>query len=413
MNKYKPVAKVSYPAISVIIPMYNAEKFIGTCLESLLAQKFTDFEVIVVNDCSTDSSYAIVESYREKFDGRLTLAHMKENSGAAALPRNKGLNLSRGEYVYFLDSDDILINTALAEMYTLAKNYDADVVCCERHWEFGADGKIYLQTHQTGKLIDTPTFQSEDLGERLNELLQKDIWGGPLYKLTRRNFLVDNEIVFPNLRVCEDYFWTLNLFFHAKRFLRVPNAIYIEIKSESSLSRSNRTPQQRLSLWLNSAILGLKGLDNMLGELNFFRDNPQHRHAVINFFLNKMLAFGFQMGITLPPFEYYETIKQDFSSRLGEQDVLVAALCTLVNTLQRANILNIQQFNKVIAQVQEQFNKFNQFAEQAQKRIVELESVIQAQQKNNVANIQQFQKFALQAQARIAELEAKVNRLKK
>ena len=61
------------PKISVIIPLYNAEKFISACLESLLAQTFQDFEVVIVDDRSTDSSCAIVESYREKFGGRLTL----------------------------------------------------------------------------------------------------------------------------------------------------------------------------------------------------------------------------------------------------------------------------------------------------------------------------------------------------
>ena len=62
------------PAISVIIPMYNVEKYVGACLDSLLAQTFQDFEVIVVNDCSTDNSAAVVESYIPKFNGRLTLS---------------------------------------------------------------------------------------------------------------------------------------------------------------------------------------------------------------------------------------------------------------------------------------------------------------------------------------------------
>ncbi|MCR5833692.1 MAG: glycosyltransferase family 2 protein [Selenomonadaceae bacterium] len=87
--------------VSVIIPLYNVEKYIGEALDSLLAQTFKNFEVIVVDDCSTDSSCAIVENYKEKFNGRLTLFHMEENTGSGAMPRNKGLYLSRGEYVTF------------------------------------------------------------------------------------------------------------------------------------------------------------------------------------------------------------------------------------------------------------------------------------------------------------------------
>ena len=91
------------PKISVIIPLYNAEKYIGDCLESLLVQTFQDFEVIVVDDCSTDNSVAIVQSYAEKFGGRLKIARTKKNSGGGGyVPRNLGLNLSRGEYIFFL-----------------------------------------------------------------------------------------------------------------------------------------------------------------------------------------------------------------------------------------------------------------------------------------------------------------------
>lgn len=82
------------PAVSVIIPMYNAENFIAEGLESILAQTLQDFEVIVVDDCSTDNSRAVVESYLEKFDGRLKIFSTEKNSGNGALPRNKGMNFS-------------------------------------------------------------------------------------------------------------------------------------------------------------------------------------------------------------------------------------------------------------------------------------------------------------------------------
>lgn len=86
-------------AVSVIIPLYNAEKYVGECLDSLLEQTFQDFEVIVVDDCSTDNSAKIVESYAPKFNGRFMFTILEKNSGSGALPRNKGLLLSRGEYI--------------------------------------------------------------------------------------------------------------------------------------------------------------------------------------------------------------------------------------------------------------------------------------------------------------------------
>ena len=124
------------PAISIIIPVYNAEKFIGEALDSILEQTFQDFEVIVVDDCSKDSSPEVVKSYLEKFGGRLIFSSMKKNSGSAPAPRNKGFRFSRGEYIFFMDSDDTLTKTGLEEMYTLAKEYNADVVYCEKYFGF-------------------------------------------------------------------------------------------------------------------------------------------------------------------------------------------------------------------------------------------------------------------------------------
>ena len=99
--------------ISVIIPVYNAEKYLGVCLESLLIQTLQDFEVIIVDDCSTDASPAIAESYLEKFGGRLKIIYLEKNTGSGAVPRNEGLRFSRGEYVFFMDADDLIIDNAL------------------------------------------------------------------------------------------------------------------------------------------------------------------------------------------------------------------------------------------------------------------------------------------------------------
>ena len=87
---------LSSPAVSVIIPMYNAENYIGECLDSLLGQTFQNFELIVVDDCSTDSSCEIVESYIPKFDGRLKLYHTEKNTGSGLIARNIGLDYASG-----------------------------------------------------------------------------------------------------------------------------------------------------------------------------------------------------------------------------------------------------------------------------------------------------------------------------
>lgn len=97
--------------LSIIIPVYNVEKYIGECLESLLRQKLDDCEIIVVNDGSTDSSLRIIEDYTPKFNGILRIVSQK-NSGLSSA-RNEGVKYAKGEYIYFLDSDDYLKDFAI------------------------------------------------------------------------------------------------------------------------------------------------------------------------------------------------------------------------------------------------------------------------------------------------------------
>lgn len=92
------------PAISIVVPMYNVEKYIQTCLDSILDQTFQNFEVIIVDDCSTDRSAEIVEQ-KYLSDPRIKIYQQIKNSGAAST-RNLGMSVSRGKYVYFMDPDD-------------------------------------------------------------------------------------------------------------------------------------------------------------------------------------------------------------------------------------------------------------------------------------------------------------------
>ena len=186
---------INAPKISVIIPMYNAEKYIAECLESLLAQTFQDFEVIVVDDCSTDSSCAIVESYAPKFNGRLMLLQLDRNTGSGAVPRNTGLKFAHGEYVFFADADDLLTLTALEELFTLAESFKVEVVYCERYYKASADlSEITLDSEQKRDFVARPTFESEDLSVRLKEFAMGKFLVQPWSKFVRRSILLDNEL---------------------------------------------------------------------------------------------------------------------------------------------------------------------------------------------------------------------------
>ena len=313
------------PAISIVIPLYNAEKYLVECLDSILAQTFQDFEVIVVDDCSIDGSRAIVENYFEKFGGRLKLSVMGKNSGSGALPRNKGLKLSRGEYIFFMDNDDLLTPTALEELYTVAKNFSADVVYLERHFEASVD---LNEIHVAGETLGKPTLEAENLAERIHALIGRKFFLTPWSKFVRRDFLVEHEIFFPHVIIADDDIWTCALIFFTERFLRVPNPVYVWRQTKTSAMHKERTPQETLSFWLNPIIFGIKTLNEIMSRIEFFKQNVQYRCAVLEFFVHTKTAQVFESSLNLSLPEIFSAIENEFGKSLGERDVLISWLLT-------------------------------------------------------------------------------------
>ena len=320
------------PAVSVIIPLFNAENFISQTLESILNQTLKNFEVIVVDDCSTDNSVAVVEGCAEKFGGRLKLFGTEKNSGSGAFPRNKGLSLSRGEYVFFMDNDDLLTPTALEELYTQAKNFSADALYLERHFEANED---LSEIQIAGETFGRPTLETENLAERIRALVDRKFFLTPWSKFVKRDLLVEHEIFFPHVTICDDDIWTCAIIFFAKRIVRVPNPVYVWRLTEKSVMRRERTPQDTLNFWLNPIIFGIKTLDKFMSRIEFFRRNVQYRCAVLEFFVHTKTAQVFESSLNLSLAEIFSAIENEFGKSLGEQDVLISWLLTDLITQQK------------------------------------------------------------------------------
>lgn len=341
------------PAVSVIIPLYNAEKYLPATLESLLAQTFTDFEVIIADDCSTDASCAIVERYAAKFGGRLNLTRTAKNSGSGATPRNIGLTISRGEYVFNMDNDDLLTPTALEELYTLAKKFNADVVACERYYMARADlGEIFICDGRQG-VVNKPTFASDDLTERVRNLVDGNFLVTPWGKLVKRDVLIANEIAFPPTTIADDDIWTCEVLFSAEKILRVPNAVYVWRQTESSVMRRTRSPQELLEFWLQPIVFAIKTLDDFMGKFEFFRRRIEYRCAVLEFFVHSKLTQVVTAAekLTLP--EIYAAIKNSFGNSLGGHDVLISWLLADLIAQQKIFVANRQR----IADLDARLNK--------------------------------------------------------
>ena len=318
-------------AVSVVIPMYNAEKYIGELLESILAQTFTDFEVIIADDCSTDSSCAIVESYMPKFNGRLKLSHMKKNSGGPGAPCNKAIAHARGKYIFQMDNDDLLSIDALGTFYDTAEAFQADVVHTTRYFFFKGNfslDKIFMTPNSINKVMIDP----DDPGERI-KLFCKDATGvmGWL-KFVRRDLLIENEIIFQeDVKASQDIMWTIELICCAKRYVRIPQPLYIHRERDDSVSHKDRQGTERIKYLGHLLIKGVRHLCKFFNEQKFFQDNPQYVWMLLDW-LERRYSKNFGRALlNVSPQEAQAALAKIFKEDCGDQADLIAYLCTSVN----------------------------------------------------------------------------------
>lgn len=295
------------PKISVIIPMFNAEKFVRQTLVSVLASKFADYELIVVDDCSTDNSVAEVEKLLPHFNGRLKVLSTEKNSGGAGLPRNIGLANAAGKYVTFVDNDDMILPTALGDFFSAAENFDAEVVCTEKFFvstgEFsGKDMQVRLNV-AIDELVDAPTFEPEDLRQRIQRDLAGKFFITPWGKFFRRDFLIGNQIKFPQMRFAEDVNFCFKCLCLAKKFLRVPHVTNIRREMKTSAARMIIASRDGVRLWLKIFAKNISDLDEFLDALEFFRANPDVRGDVLNHYVGVHFGMIRNLFTTVQPYE--------------------------------------------------------------------------------------------------------------
>ncbi len=316
--------------VSVIVPVFNAEKFLGACLESILNQTLQDFEVIVVDDCSTDNSIVVAENFLERFGGRLKIISLPTNTGGGALPRNVGLDFARGRYVCFLDADDLLVDNALETFYTLAEKFHADATYMERGFTCDAE-PVIPQNFNCGdwrqNLIDTePTLETENFFERVEKFITRQYKWPPCWKFSRRKFLLDNEIKFPDMKTAEDGIFSFKLICLAKNFLFVPPPLYVQRLNAASVTREKKSPEQDLIFRAKTLLRGADCLEEFMSRFEFFRRNPDLRMRVIIFFLNVQLEEMQSSLQALTPGEVYEIFLREFSAAESSQPALISYL---------------------------------------------------------------------------------------
>lgn len=210
------------PEISIIVPVYNVERYLGKCLDSILIQTFVNFEIIVVNDGSTDLSGSICDEYSKR-DQRIIVIHKK--NGGLSSARNAGIRVAKGKYIGFVDSDDYIDINMYKTLYKLCENTNSDIGICK----FLREGNGQLQSKENDKLI----LELDHL-EGMRQLFK-----GELYRFSVCNKLFKKscfkEIQFPEGRIHEDLSTTYKLFARANKSVFTNYAGYIYVKREESI----------------------------------------------------------------------------------------------------------------------------------------------------------------------------------
>lgn len=214
--------------LSIIVPVYNmaSDGKLEFCLDSLLNQTLEDYEVIAINDASTDNSLEILQQYQKKYPEKLVVDSLKENHRQGGA-KNLGLSLSRGEFIGFVDSDDWVTLNYFERLLNKAKETGADVVACDF---------CYVYEHTMTPTERIACNRPEQVGELTHERKASLFMnpGALVTKIYQRNLLFDEPFAFPEHMFFEDNATGIELLRRAKHFEYIPEPMYFYYQHNAS-----------------------------------------------------------------------------------------------------------------------------------------------------------------------------------
>ncbi len=214
--------------ISFILPIYNVEIFLRKCLDSIVNQTIKNWEAILIDDGSTDSSPNICIQYTAR-DSRFKYVR-KENNGQGSA-RNLGMRLAQGEYICFIDPDDWINKETTKELLSLMESSNADFI--NFGLQFITENDVIIRTFNKYK-------KKEMKGREIFEcaMLDKEIYTSPCNKIYNKSFLIQNNIIFPEIRAYEDVLFSRKLSFFAQKCIFTNNIYYNALVRNGSTSRN-------------------------------------------------------------------------------------------------------------------------------------------------------------------------------
>ena len=247
------------PLFSIIIPVYNYEKLIKKCLLSILKQKFSDYEIIIINDCSKDRSLEICKKYKKKHS-LIKIINNKINKGVS-FSRNLGIKFSTGKYIILLDADDYLENYSLKRLSKfLARKHYPDVIM-GRH-NLTSDGNLLIKNKK--KFV-------KNNEEKIKIINKVPYFTGMCCRfVTKKNFLKDNKIFFINARQFEDEDFTCKLIIYTKSIVFFENKFYFKRSEGKGLSYITNHDTTKSSVIVLKSLLKLSSLKRISEQRKIF-----------------------------------------------------------------------------------------------------------------------------------------------
>ncbi len=233
-KKAKEIYDKSNPKVSIIMPCYNAEKYIEKAVQSVLDQTYRNFELIIIDDDSTDKTWEIIEQYAKK-DFRVICTRKTENEKGISKSMNKGIEMARGEYITRMDSDDIIIPEKIFRQ----------VQFLDKNEEYGVCSVNIAMMDNLGNIYNENVYPEQKVPSEWTFLWTNPVPNAPC--MYRTNIIKDNNITFSNLRTAEDYDFLEKLITKTKVYM-INLPLYYYRYNEKSTYNKNRTETFKNSL---------------------------------------------------------------------------------------------------------------------------------------------------------------------
>lgn len=280
-----------FDLISIIIPVYNTEKYLPQCLDSLIAQNHDNIEIICVNDASTDNSSTILHQYAQK-DKRILVFDLSRNHGVGYV-RNFAIEKAHGEYIGFVDSDDWACPNMFDTLLAQTKIFDADISFCNFY-------KSDSNNSSTKNTFNPLPWEKELFPQGFPFLWQC---------LIKKSFFTESQLSFPSLATGEDLAVIIPLFMYSHKIAHTDEALYHHRIDNPSITRKQN------ATYFGETIIGIESAIANIKNLNIW--NQENQNIMNNLLIHVYLFSFFDIFVrfTSPPTQYLPELQQSLKKK--------------------------------------------------------------------------------------------------